>query len=302
MYIYRRISSLSSFRVSSRFHSLRSERESDCNMPSQSALVHTFNGIPFSTRSSKELLHTLDSFEAREDDVLLVSYPKSGTHWLAEILKNLYRTQQGANGCGTVTLTSPIEFGDPSKYEDLRNLPSPRLIPTHLNYKMLPVQLKTKKCKMIYIIRNPKDTAVSLYHYYKDNPNLPTVDKWTTFLEMFLNGDVVCGSWCDHIHSWEEHKNDDNVLILYYEAMKKDPTESVEQISTFLGVNLTSEQIDDITRKSSFNEMKEQAQKEKVDANNTVCALTSNKRLIFRKGSSPLSLFDTDRVIRLDSD
>uniref|UniRef100_A0A4W3JJN7 Sulfotransferase n=1 Tax=Callorhinchus milii TaxID=7868 RepID=A0A4W3JJN7_CALMI len=244
-------------------------------MPSQSALVHTFNGIPFSTRSSKELLHTLDSFEAREDDVLLVSYPKSGTHWLAEILKNLYRTQQGANGCGTVTLTSPIEFGDPSKYEDLRNLPSPRLIPTHLNYKMLPVQLKTKKCKMIYIIRNPKDTAVSLYHYYKDNPNLPTVDKWTTFLEKFLNGDGHC------ILSHFPFYNETFVL----EFSLQDPTESVEQISTFLGVNLTSEQIDDITRKSSFNEMKEQAQKEKVDANNTVCALTSNKRLIFRKGT-----------------
>ena len=42
---------------------------------------------------------------------------------------------------------------------------------------------------MIYISRNPKDTAVSMYHYYRENPNLPTVDTWTAFLDLFLEGD-----------------------------------------------------------------------------------------------------------------
>lgn len=42
---------------------------------------------------------------------------------------------------------------------------------------------------MIYIIRNPKDTAVSLFHYYRDNPNLPGVETWPAFLELFLRGD-----------------------------------------------------------------------------------------------------------------
>jgi len=42
---------------------------------------------------------------------------------------------------------------------------------------------------MIYISRNPKDTAVSMYHYYRDNPNLPTIDTWTAFFDLFLKGD-----------------------------------------------------------------------------------------------------------------
>ncbi|XP_067861422.1 sulfotransferase 6B1-like [Heptranchias perlo] len=254
-------------------------------MLAQSDLIHMFNGIPFSTRVPRELLQSLDSFEAREDDVLLVSYPKSGTHWLTEILKHLYHSQQDENGGGSATLTSPIEFGDPSKFEELKNLLSLRLIPTHLNYKMLPVQFKAKKCKMIYIIRNPKDTAVSLYHYYRENPNLPKIEKWATFVEMFLKGEVVCGSWWDHILSWEEHKNDENVLILYYESMKKDLTKSIEQISNFLDVNVTIDQIREISRRSSFNEMKEEAQRENPALDHTVCVLTSNRGLIFRKGT-----------------
>ncbi|KAK6487999.1 sulfotransferase 6B1-like isoform X1 [Huso huso] len=193
-------------------------------MTEQTELIHTFNGIPFSTRVSKELLQSLDTYEAREDDVLLVSYPKSGTHWLTEIMKNLYHSHNEDNGVSKVTLTSPLEFGDLSKFDELRNLPNKRLIPTHLNYEMIPVQFKTKKCKMIYVIRNPKDTAVSLYHYYKQNPNLPKIEKWSSFLEMFLKGEgeVHLLYYCSNILYCETHINvviHNSVLYLDYIIM-----------------------------------------------------------------------------------
>lgn len=47
-------------------------------MSNEAELIHIFEGIPFTTRSSPELLKSLHTFDAREDDVLLVSYPKSG--------------------------------------------------------------------------------------------------------------------------------------------------------------------------------------------------------------------------------
>ncbi|XP_069618910.1 sulfotransferase 6B1-like [Ranitomeya imitator] len=240
-------------------------------------LIHVFNGIPFTTRSSVDLLKSLDGFQAREDDLLLVSYPKSGTHWLAEIMKLLYSSK--------VALTSPIEFGDISKLEELSNVTTKRIIPTHLNYDMLPKDFKAKKCKAIYIIRNPKDTAVSLFHYYRDNPDLPTIESWSTYLDMFLHGEVVCGSWFDHIWSWEQHRNEMGTLFLYYEAMKKDPFQSVRKISSFLGININDSEIHEICKKTSFSEMKIGAENEISDLSPTVCALTSNKRLIFRKGT-----------------
>ncbi|OWK03930.1 hypothetical protein Celaphus_00014048, partial [Cervus elaphus hippelaphus] len=110
--------------------------------------------------SSEELLNSLDSFEAREDDVFLVSYPKSGTHWIAKVIENIPNAR--------LTLTPPIELGDISKFEELKTYCERRII---------------------YIVRNPKDIAVSFFHYYRDNPNLPSIETWHEFFELFLKGD-----------------------------------------------------------------------------------------------------------------
>ncbi|XP_009863596.1 PREDICTED: sulfotransferase 6B1-like [Apaloderma vittatum] len=244
---------------------------------SEAELIHKFKGIPFTIQSSPELLKSLDTFDAREDDVLLVSYPKSGTHWLAGVITKLYNAQ--------ITLTSPIEYGDVSRLEELNKVSSKRIIPTHLDYNMLPPNFKNKKCKMIYISRNPKDTAVSMFHYYRDNPNLPTIDTWPSFFDLFLKGEVVCGSWFDHFLSWEEHANDKNILFLFYEDMKKDLPKIVKEISLFLGLNVDENDIQDICKKSSFSEMKSDTENVNSDPSHTVCALTSNRKLIFRKGT-----------------
>nr|XP_020670882.1 sulfotransferase 6B1-like [Pogona vitticeps] len=246
-------------------------------MSQEEDLIHRFNGITFTTRSSPELLKSLVTFNAREDDVLLVSYPKSGTHWLAEILMHLYASR--------VALTSPIEFGDVSRLDQLNCLSCKRIIPTHLDGNMLPPTFRLKKCKVIYLIRNPKDIAVSMYHYYKENPNLPTVDSWPRFLEMFLKGDVVCGSWFDHVLSWEKHKNEKNTLFLFYEDMKKDLPTVVRKVSAFLGVNISEGKINEICEKSSFTKMKINTARESHDPSWTVCVLTSVRKLVFRKGA-----------------
>ncbi|KAM5253878.1 sulfotransferase 6B1-like [Hipposideros larvatus] len=243
----------------------------------QSSILHKFKEILFSTMSSEELLNSLDSFSAREDDVFLVSYPKSGTHWIAKVIENIPNAD--------ITLTSPIELGDISKLEELKTYCKRRIIPTHLNYSMLPMDIKQKQCKIIYIIRNPKDTAVSLFHYYRDNPNLPGVETWAAFLELFLRGNVVYGSWFDHVLSWESHKNDKNILFIFYEEMKKDSSKSIKKITSFLDINVSDNEINQIAWKSSFREMKNNAAKENCDPNKTICVLTSNKNLVFRKGA-----------------
>ncbi|KAK2491449.1 hypothetical protein MC885_009337, partial [Smutsia gigantea] len=96
---------------------------------------------------------------------------------------------------------------------------------------------------------------------------------------------VVYGSWFDHVLSWEEHKHDKNILIMFYEEMKKDLSKSIKKITTFLSINVSDDEIDKIAWKTSFSEMKNNAAEENSDPNHTICALTSNRSLVFRKGA-----------------
>ena len=58
-----------------------------------------------------------------------------------------------------------IEFPCPG-IAAIKQLPSPRIIKTHLPLQLLPPSvLQTPSVKIIYVTRNPRDVAVSLYHF-----------------------------------------------------------------------------------------------------------------------------------------
>lgn len=65
----------------------------------------------------------------------------------------------------------------------------------------------------------------------------------------------------------------------------QDPSKSIKKI-TFLGINVSEREINQIAWKSSFREMKNDAAKENCGTNETICALTLNRSLVFRKGKS----------------
>ena len=53
-----------------------------------------------------------------------------------------------------------------STQPDIKTLPSPRPLKTHLTYEAIPrAKNNNSSCKYIYIARNPKDAAVSSYKF-----------------------------------------------------------------------------------------------------------------------------------------
>ncbi|XP_070560852.1 sulfotransferase 1B1-like [Ptychodera flava] len=141
--------------------------------------------------------------------------------------------------------------------EHMKRLESPRLLKSHLPYQTFPTQAISKKCKIVYVARNPKDTAVSyFYHCSLGMFPLDYKGSWNEFYELYVNGKVWYGSWFDHVLAWWQRKGDDNVLFLKYEDMKKDPKGTVKTIAVFLDVTLSDDIVDKIVEFSSFKSMK----------------------------------------------
>ena len=72
-----------------------------------------------------------------------------------------------------------------------------------------------------------------------------------------MKGEVDFGDYFDHVLSWWAHKDDDNVLFLKYEDMKKDLPSAVDKIAKFIGQDISKELVDEIAHKTTFANMKE---------------------------------------------
>uniref|UniRef100_A0AC11D0P1 Uncharacterized protein n=1 Tax=Ovis aries TaxID=9940 RepID=A0AC11D0P1_SHEEP len=204
-------------------------------------------GIPL-IKYFAEALGPLQSFEAWPDDLLISTYPKSGTTWVSEILDLIY--QEGdLEKCQRAP-------GVPTGVEVLKDTPAPRLLKTHLPLALLPKTLLDQKVKMIYIARNAKDVAVSYYHFYRMAKVHPDPGPWDSFLEKFMAGEVCYGSWYQHVREWWELSHTHPVLYLFYEDIKEDPKREIQKILEFVGRSLPEETVDRIVQQTSFKEMK----------------------------------------------
>ena len=124
-------------------------------------------------------------------------------------------------------------------------------------YGMMPCGLPSRTPgKYIHVVRNPRDVAVSFFHQYRTLPFYPHYE-WKDFFENFLKGDVSFGDYFDHVLSWWAHKDDDNVLFLKYEDMKKDLPSAVAAITKSICQDISKELVEEIVHRTTFENMKE---------------------------------------------
>ncbi|KAL8176888.1 UNVERIFIED_CONTAM: Sulfotransferase 1C1 [Gekko kuhli] len=202
------------------------------------------------------------AFAARPDDLLISTYPKAGTTWIQEIVDML---QQGGDPqkCARAPTYKRMPYIDlflpkpmTSGLEDAEAMPSPRTIKTHLPVQLVPPSFWEQKCKVIYVARNAKDNAVSYFHFHRMNQLMPEPGNWDQFLEDFLAGKVMYGSWSDHVRGWWEAKDRHRILYLFYEDIKEDPAREIRKVAQFLGIELTEPVLKRIVHHTTFETMK----------------------------------------------
>ncbi|XP_063773964.1 sulfotransferase 6B1-like [Pseudophryne corroboree] len=216
----------------------------------------SYKGILYPTLlCSDTVFQALESFEGREDDVLIVTYPKCGTNWTVQILHEILLAVHNKEPTVDRGMLE-FQFGKADKYEHLKKQPSPRVLASHMTYDNIPKSF-LEKTKILVILRNPKDTAVSYYHFTNSNPMLPTYSSWDLFFQDFISGNIIYGSYFDHVLSLEKHIDDGNILVLTFEDMKTDFPAEIRKIADFYGLSMTDEQVQHVQNKTTFKSMKE---------------------------------------------
>ena len=221
-------------------------------------------------KTSPELWQRLKTAPIRPDDVIICTFPRSGTTWMQYIVKLL---RNGGIDDG-VSLDDAVPWIDVLGTElaqkmnypvSAENIPSPRTLKSHLPYNFMPGgPPHTKTAKYIYIARNPKDVCVSWWYFNKSQIQKFTSEDlslvpWDSFCTDFFEVKGMAGTfggWLNHVLGWWEHHNESNVLFITYESMQKNPHKTVQAIAEFLEIkDNVQELIDTVVSKMTFSSM-----------------------------------------------
>jgi len=200
-------------------------------------------------------LDTIKSFEVRDTDLFVCSFPKSGTTWVQYIVQLLEQE------CGILP-ASNLEGEFPYMeyvYPGVKAISAKqgtRRIKTHLPLELLPADVVDNgKGKVIYIARNPKDVSVSYFHFARMLSELKYEGDFANFHEKFVSGRVAYSPWPQHVRGFWENRNKSNVLFLTYEDLHQFPEKCVTQIASFLELNVNKESIERVCFLSKFHNM-----------------------------------------------
>ncbi|XP_077536808.1 sulfotransferase ssu-1-like isoform X2 [Haemaphysalis longicornis] len=189
------------------------------------------NGLYVSQIFQERTVQSALSYKPRPRDVFIVTYPKCGTTWMQFIVFCIYN--DGETPADLVDFFKRTPFLEMLGAKAAENMPRPGAIKTHLPYRLQP---KSPDARYIYVARNPYDCCVSLYHHTRLFPIYEFEDgTFDEFFEMFFRGEVDFGDYFENLLSWYEHRDDDNVLFLTYEDLKRNPKEGILSVARFLG-------------------------------------------------------------------
>ncbi|XP_074837542.1 sulfotransferase 2B1-like [Carettochelys insculpta] len=185
--------------------------------------------FPCMNYSSEALNYLENEFHFHDDDVFNITYPKSGTHWMLEILSLLHRDRDPGWGRSVRNWDRAPWIDNHSGLKDALKYPSPRLLSSHLPAQLFPKSLQCSKAKIICTLRCPKDVLVSLYHFYKPLRTFELPESLDSFLEDFLSGNVPIGSWFDHVTGWMGLRDSENFFAITYKELQQDGQGSMRE-------------------------------------------------------------------------
>ncbi len=197
------------------------------------------------------------SYEARADDVFVVTQMKCGTTWMQHLVYEVLR-----RGNGDLVDSGTALYAVSPWLEALKSVPvddaplvgterPSRIIKTHFPVSLCPGGAGAKH---VYVARHPVSCFASCVDFLHTNmgafaPSLDEIEQWYCSDER-----MWWGSWPAHVGGWWQRSlEDDAVLFVWFEDMKRDLASVARQVAGFLGVApLTEDELARVLTKCGF--------------------------------------------------
>ncbi len=199
------------------------------------------------------------NFAVRPDDTFLVSYPRSGNTWTRFLIANLVYPG-GRVSFGNIEKLIPDTSSQSNK--TLKSTPRPRIIKTHEYFDH-------RYPKTIYIVRDPRDVALSYYDFHRRYMHIDDNVPLDRFIEGFISGQLISagwGTWAENVASWvyaREHS--DRFLLLRYEDMLKDTEAELKRIAVFMGIDPEPARLQQAVQYSTAERMRKMEKEQEAE-------------------------------------
>jgi hypothetical protein len=196
------------------------------------------------------------NFAVYPDDTFVVSYPRSGNTWTRFLIANLLHPESNVSFTNIERL-----IPDTASQSNLalKRTPRPRVIKTHQYFDH-------RYGRMIYIVRDPRDVALSYYHFQRKYRQIADDYPLETYVDDFVSGNLISadwGTWEENVASWLYTRGrSSNFLLLRYEDMIADTARELVRIARHLGVEASPERLQIVIERCSADRMREMEKRE----------------------------------------
>ena len=210
--------------------------------------------LKYALKYALGLDHAGKHFTVYPDDTFLVSYPKSGNTWVRFLLANLMYPNETV-GFANINRLLPAPGVLSKRF--LKKLPRPRILKSHETFDV-------RFRKLIYLVRDPRDVAVSEYHFDLKKRYIAAYVSLEQFIKLFIAGETSSyGSWWEHVASWIGPRYGNPAFLLArYEDLLTDPIGEMAKIAEFLGIKADEERLKAAVDRSSADRMRKLEQQQ----------------------------------------